>query len=94
MGGLASGVPVPKLIFVGHKLGSGGACGWTSPSGKGRGSTLSRPVHVVIVVGLAEKETDNGGLGSALCISGVLEDGRFGQNILLEGVKALGVLVM
>ena len=54
----------------------------------------STVVHVVIVVGLAEKETDNGGLGSALCISGVLEDGRFGQNILLEGIKALGVLVM
>jgi hypothetical protein len=51
-------------------------------------------VHVVVVVGLAEKKTDNGGLGTALGISGVLEDGGFGQSILLEDVEALGVLVM
>ena len=34
-------------------------------------------VHVVVVFGLAEKETNNGGSGMALGISGVLEDEGF-----------------
>ena len=46
-------------------------------------------VHVVVVVCLTEKEADNGGLGSTFGLSCVLENGRLGQGILLEGEEAL-----
>ena len=46
-------------------------------------------VHVVVVICLTEKEADNGGLGSTFGLSCVLENGRLGQGILLEGEEAL-----